>query len=37
MIKKIIKFLKGLFSCPVGYENETGFNYGEPPLDKKKK
>jgi len=37
MIKKIIKFLKELFSCPVGYEDETGFHYGEPPAPKKEK
>jgi len=37
MIKKIIKFLKELFSCPVGYEDETGFHYGEPPVTKKEK
>ena len=37
MINKIIKFLKELFCCPVGYQDETGFHYGEPPVTKKEK
>jgi len=33
-MKRIINFLKQLFSCPVGYQDESGFHYGEQPLDK---
>jgi hypothetical protein len=33
-MKRIINFLKQLFSCPVGYQDETGFHYGEEPRDK---
>jgi hypothetical protein len=34
-MKKLINFLKQLFSCPLGYEDENGFHYGEPPADQK--
>jgi hypothetical protein len=33
ILQYAVQFVKECFTCPFGWEDETGFNYGFPPED----
>lgn len=35
ILQYAVQFVKECFTCPFGWEDETGFNYGFPPEDEK--